>query len=591
VTALDAVLDRLPGVKPNGAGFIACCPAHEDRNPSLKVSQGDDGRVLLHCHAGCDLDAVLTALDLRQADLFDQSAPKAEGNGRKILAAYPYLDEAGAELFQVVRFVPKAFRQRRADPNGGWIWSIGDTRRVLYRLPAVRDAIRAGATVYVAEGEKDVAALERAGVVATCSPGGAGKWRPEYAEELRGAASVVIVADDDEPGYKHAEQVRISLVGKVGAISVVRAASGKDAFDHLEAGHTVEQFVDTADAGSSLHVTNLAEIGDLPKPEVLHLDDGSAALFYRGLNDLHAAPGLGKTMIADIAAAQLLNAGRNAAVIDYEGNGTEHRDRLRALGVPDEIILDPHRFAHVTLDGKLRPEIEGKHLARLVDALRPALIVWDAWGPALAADGYEENSNTDVFEWRRTVAEPLFEYDAAQLTIDHVSRSPERTRGGRGAGAKLQVLTGASYELVSIAHFARTTPGAVKLKIVKDRNGWIGPIGATAAVIGITPRDLGAHIDVTIRADDGRTTDTANPETGGDWRPTLLMERASQALERANASGTTPSTNALQEAFTGRKVHKLKAIELLIEDGYATRDGRNIRSLKPYRQPTQEPTE
>ena len=61
--------------------------------------------------------------------------------------------------------------------NGGWTWKLGKIRRVLYRLPRVLEAAQSGDGVFVVEGEKDVEALERAGVTATCNPGGAGKWR------------------------------------------------------------------------------------------------------------------------------------------------------------------------------------------------------------------------------------------------------------------------------------------------------------------------------------------------------------------------------------------------------------------------------
>jgi len=86
------------------------------------------------------------------------------------------------------------------------MWKLGETRRVLYRLPQVIEAVKAGKTIYIPEGEKDVHAIEQAGGVATCNPGGAGKWKREYAESLRGA-QVVVVADKDTPGRKHARDV------------------------------------------------------------------------------------------------------------------------------------------------------------------------------------------------------------------------------------------------------------------------------------------------------------------------------------------------------------------------------------------------
>jgi putative DNA primase/helicase len=75
VSALDAVLARLERVKRSGNGWVARCPAHEDRHPSLSIGIGEDGRVLLHCHAGaaCPVEAIVAALGLKMRDLFERT--------------------------------------------------------------------------------------------------------------------------------------------------------------------------------------------------------------------------------------------------------------------------------------------------------------------------------------------------------------------------------------------------------------------------------------------------------------------------------------------------------------------------------------
>ncbi|MCX6359839.1 MAG: hypothetical protein NT029_08540 [Armatimonadetes bacterium] len=72
---LHLVLARLARVRPSRSGFMARCPAHDDRNPSLSVRVAPDGRVLVHCFAGCPLDAVLAALGLRLRDLRPEARP------------------------------------------------------------------------------------------------------------------------------------------------------------------------------------------------------------------------------------------------------------------------------------------------------------------------------------------------------------------------------------------------------------------------------------------------------------------------------------------------------------------------------------
>ena len=72
----------------------------------------------------------------------------------KIVATYDYRDEQSRLVFQVVRFDPKNFRQRKPDGNGDWTWSVKDVRRVPYRLPELLKA-DAGGIVFIAEGERD----------------------------------------------------------------------------------------------------------------------------------------------------------------------------------------------------------------------------------------------------------------------------------------------------------------------------------------------------------------------------------------------------------------------------------------------------
>ncbi|MGB9826369.1 MAG: AAA family ATPase, partial [Desulfofundulus sp.] len=154
-------------------------------------------------------------------DLFpnDTLAPMKSQRG-EIVATYDYRDEDGNLLFQVVRTEPKGFFQRRPDGKGSWVNRLDNVRLVPYRLPEVLEAVRRGLPVYVVEGEKDADNLARLGLVATTNPGGAGKWRPEFSEYLRGA-DVVILPDNDEVGKRHARQVAQSLAGKAASIKIL----------------------------------------------------------------------------------------------------------------------------------------------------------------------------------------------------------------------------------------------------------------------------------------------------------------------------------------------------------------------------------
>jgi hypothetical protein len=212
MSPIELLLAKLPDAKKTGNGWSAKCPAHDDRRASLSISQGDNGGALLHCHAGCETSAVVAALGMSMSDLMPTRAAnegRSNGNGaRTIRATYDYRDEDGKLLFQVVRFEPKDFRQRRPKPEGGWDWAVKGVRVVPYRLPELE--AKPEAPVVVVEGEKDVDNLARFGVLATCNAGGAGKWTHEHAKFLA-QRRVIIMPDNDEPGQNHAQKVAATL--------------------------------------------------------------------------------------------------------------------------------------------------------------------------------------------------------------------------------------------------------------------------------------------------------------------------------------------------------------------------------------------
>lgn len=253
---VQEILQRLKNVQRCGDGWRALCPAHPDTKPSLSVREGADGRILLCCHAGCATERVVAALGLRMADLFpDRHGPKAKTSSRptrKIVAAYDYTDADGRLLFQVVRFEPKGFAQRRPDPTApdGWTWNLKGIEPVLYRLPQVLEAVRAGEMVFICEGEKDCDNLAALGLCATTCPMGAGKWQESYAEALAGA-DVVILPDNDEPGRRHARQVAESLHRRGCTVRVLELSGlppKGDVSDWLVAGGTKEELLRLAEA-------------------------------------------------------------------------------------------------------------------------------------------------------------------------------------------------------------------------------------------------------------------------------------------------------------------------------------------------------
>jgi hypothetical protein len=175
----------------------------------------------------------------------DPPPPPKKGRGDlPIRAAYPYRNEQGTLLFEVVRFdtedPDERFRQRQPDGRGDWIWHIKGVRRVLYRLPELIAAVDAKQRVLVCEGEKDANTAAKLGYAATCNPMGVGKWRQQYAMFFAGA-DVIVVSDNDAqlkdkktgaplfhpdgrprlPGQDHAAAVAQSLIGMAARVRVI----------------------------------------------------------------------------------------------------------------------------------------------------------------------------------------------------------------------------------------------------------------------------------------------------------------------------------------------------------------------------------
>ncbi|MGO4459356.1 DUF927 domain-containing protein [Streptomyces sp. M-16] len=300
--------------RPRGDGLDALCPVHDVNSPSLSAdwkppTHDKAGRVVFECKGGCDRRAVIDALGLSWADLYDGLSPEAQAKSgargtslprrrtspeaapepapapsrtpdkdvakarkatqarlKKALAGHThtfaetthtYTDVDGVILARVHRHkctdaaCPDKKKGRRfatSYPDGKNPYpgrKLGDWLG-LYNLPLVAAAIKDGRTIHVTEGEGDADAVIAAGGVGTSHSNGAGSWSSQHTEQLRGA-HVVVVADNDLVGYRHAAQVADELDGVAASVRVVRAAvdaDGADATDHLQAGHTLDDFED-----------------------------------------------------------------------------------------------------------------------------------------------------------------------------------------------------------------------------------------------------------------------------------------------------------------------------------------------------------
>jgi hypothetical protein len=214
-------------------------PGHSPKDRSLIVwlSDSDPAGFTVHPHASGDdpircKDYVREKLGLPpwQSSRFNERDHTQAK--RKIAATYDYADADGKLLYQVVRYEPKGFSQRRPDGNDGWIWKL-ENRRILYRWPELLKF--PDATVFFTEGEKDADRLASLGHCATTVA--SGSWTDECARALAGR-DVVILEDNDEPGRKRALDAANVLHGIAKTIRIVKLPDlpyGKDVSDWLDA--------------------------------------------------------------------------------------------------------------------------------------------------------------------------------------------------------------------------------------------------------------------------------------------------------------------------------------------------------------------
>jgi len=210
---------RLKYVRKSGSGFIARCPAHADKNPSLSVSL-DGNEILVMCHAGCQTEAIVGELGLTMRDLFVEPDPaykRSISRRPEIVDVYRYCDENGELLYETVKRADKTFSRRRPDGKGGHNWNWQGVRRVPYRLPELIAAINAGAKqVYLCEGEKDADNVRSLGLPATNLK----DWRPEFNLHVIDR-EIVIIRDHDKPGVKLADKTAGILLKEINAVRII----------------------------------------------------------------------------------------------------------------------------------------------------------------------------------------------------------------------------------------------------------------------------------------------------------------------------------------------------------------------------------
>lgn len=477
--------------------------------------------------------------------------PIGDAKRAKIVEVYPYLASDGDLLFEVCRTEPKSFRQRRPWPGkpGEWVWSMAENPPIkdrsgkiighhempeqpttVFRIPELLAALAAGDPIWIVEGEKDVLAMEEAGCVATCNAGGAGKWRDDLSQIFLRAegCTIRIVQDKDAPDHKgvsgqeHARRVfeSVSAILPEGStLAIVEARAGKDASDHLEAGHTVEEFSQVWPEPDDLlehdparfkrlqlrralatPETVLAQVADdPPEAEIARrqplfrtgIVDPMFCSQWRGAVAISGEPSAGKSYVAISTAVDAALAGWDVFYLSCEMHEDIIRDRAaravasasmskwdwkspesrtRAMTEAKRVRL-PDTWHHLDVGIGVTIEMVIEMLANQITA-RPTMVVLDSLSSFV--DSMANSSGSDSFGMADLREVTRWIVGTRKLTHGHLAfiLLSEINKEGRAKGRFLDHRCDTAIAMT-------TDPDSEKGRIKKIRvtKNWWGPIG------------------------------------------------------------------------------------------------------------------
>lgn len=467
---------HVPGLNMNGGEeWRGPCPIHQGTRDSFAVHAAS-GR--WHCHSQCGRGGTL-----RQLAIALGVTPPAAPDLRQIETVYEYTGTDGRVLFEVVRFQPKGFRQRRPAPDGTWVWNLKGVTPVLFRLPRVLEAT----DVILVEGEKDVLALEALGFTATTNPMGAGKWRPAFTRTLAGK-NVWVVPDKDEPGRRHALQVMGALMQAGCQVRLMELAEGKDASEFLALyGHrehieremswareiTPQTLAETGRSwfggttpprsSSSMSLSQLMA-SEIPEP--VFLADG---LLSEGVTLLAGRPKVGKSWLAmqlalDAAQGRAIfgrfpvRHQRTVLYLALEDTPRRTRDRVLKLMTREAA----ERLEHVELRYQLDPLLAGG-AAQIEEAIQQSgadLVVLDTLMAVVQNSGKRDVMRSDYAEIA-VLRELAAKHSTAVLVVCHSRKASAEYAVDTVAGT-----TGVTAACDAVWSFQRRAHGMHELQVI-----------------------------------------------------------------------------------------------------------------------------
>lgn len=561
--ALDDVISRLEGMglRSQGDGrWKARCPGHDDREASLSVTRGTDGRALIKCFAGCSADQIVGAMGLKLTDLFaDDRREVAQETLPKerwpVTREYIYRAADGSPLHRKLRKTSpdsgrKTFEQERW-AAGRWVRGLDGIETVLFDLPRLLDPELSDETVFLVEGERDAENLSALGALATTQTGGAdGRWLPSYASTLKGRR-VVIIPDNDEPGDKHAKRAVEALRSSAASVQVLKLPGlppKGDVSDWIGAGGTLEQIhamVARLGTGARFMSSSARLVGEREDRlqaargslsfGVKFLDEALVALNRHDLVIVGAETGIGKTQLALIIALRNAAAGKRVHFFALEAEEREIERRVKwqyLSGLYHRNVIAPRtlRFAE-WMEGRLENEL-GRFEAQADADASKALKNLHTY--------YRVDSFTGSDFARQLVA---MRDDTDLVILDHLHYvDHERTDGNETRAMRELVQRirdsqlSAEVPVLAVAHLRKADRRFAPLVPSVDEFEGSGHIGKTATKA------------ITIAAD--RTFQTSAPHLWATYMRAVKFRRDGSAARVVARVTYDARTDTYEDAYT-----------------------------------------
>ena len=568
MVTLQQVLERVREPKREGAGYVAFCPAHRDgeknRRRSLSIVERD-GKLLVHCFAGCSFDSVMAALGLGGNGSTPKKPEKPE---KKIVAQYDYTDADGQLIAQIVRYAPKNFVIRRPDGRGGWIWNGDELPPLLYHLREMLESANDGRTVLVVEGEKAADAAANVGLVAVTSAFGAGKWTPEHAAYFPEGTTVGILPDNDGPGRAHAELVARTLTARGCDARIVELPGlpeKGDICEYLEAGGTRDDVLMMVDKAATWKPTELdaeREEKKAPRRFQMHGVDEILAwpapswavdgvLLDGGFSVLFGPAGQFKSFLA-LDLGLHLAAGRSWHCRNVEQGGVIYVCAEGSAGLGRRIAawLQHHGLDASAVAGfkvVTEPVVPFADAATFIEAVKAQaepgglplrLVILDTLSRCFV--GGDENSSADMCRFVAGLDAIRAQLETGVLVLHHSGK--DLTKGERGSTA-LRGAADAMLRIEKLADAAGPVPGLCTLTFDKTKD-FENPRPLDAELRQVVVEGLGSSLVVTGIQD----TPAARVR-----RDTATEDRRARVLTHVKNAPEPLTITAIESLVSGRR--------------------------------------